>query len=349
MLALYHSGRQADALRVYQDGRRVFVDELGLEPSGQLQQLNAQMLRQEVPRPRQALPAADDAHFDEVAAALLGGRLVPVLGLDAASLAEGLAHRFDYPENGRELTRIAQFVAVTKGAGPLYDELRALLEGSAAPTPMHRFFAALPRVLRSRGLPHQLIVTTSYDLVLEHALLDAGEQFDVVSYIASGRDRGRFCHRDPGGETRVIDLPNTYATELSLDRRTVVLKLHGGLVDAGAADREDFVVTEDDYIRYLAQGDIGSAIPVGLTARLRRSHFLFLGYGMREWGLRLVLDRMCGGESLAYRSWAVLPALHPFERLLWRSRDVDLLEQPLDEYVASLARYVGLEEGEPSR
>src|SRR2546425_3254680 len=89
--------------------------------------------------------------------------------------------RFDYPENGRELTRIAQFVAVTKGAGPLYDELRSLLEASAAPTPMHRFFAVLPRVLRSRGLPHQLIVTTSYDLVLEHALLDAGEEFDVVS------------------------------------------------------------------------------------------------------------------------------------------------------------------------
>src|SRR2546425_2145883 len=38
--------------------------------------------------------------------------------------------RFDYPENGRELTRIAQFVAVTKGAGPLYDELRSLLERS---------------------------------------------------------------------------------------------------------------------------------------------------------------------------------------------------------------------------
>jgi DNA-binding SARP family transcriptional activator len=346
MLALYHSGRQADALRVYQGARRLFVEELGLEPSEQLQQLNAQMLRREVPRPRQALPTADEAHFDEVAGALLAGRLVPVLGLDAAPLAEGLAHRFDYPEGIRELTRIAQFVAVTKGAGPLYDELRSLLEASAAPTPMHRFFALLPRVLRARGLPHQLIVTTSYDLVLEQALLDAGEEFDVVAYVASGRDRGRFCHRDPSGATRVIDLPNTYATELSLDRRTVVLKLHGGLVDGGGADREDFVVTEDDYIGYLARGDLGAAIPVGLTARLRRSHFLFLGYGMREWGLRLVLDRMCGGEALAYRSWAVLPALHPFERLLWRSRDVDLLEQPLDEYVASLARYAGIDDGE---
>ena len=33
MLALYRSGRQADALAAYQDARRALVDELGLEPS----------------------------------------------------------------------------------------------------------------------------------------------------------------------------------------------------------------------------------------------------------------------------------------------------------------------------
>src|SRR5204863_5613780 len=98
----------------------------------------------------------------------------------------------------------------------------------------------------------QLIVTTSYDLALEQALLDAEEEFDVVSYVASGRDRGRFLHREPGGETHVIELPNEYATELSLNRRTVVLKLHGGL------DQDSVVVTEDDYIRYLVHGDIGA-------------------------------------------------------------------------------------------
>jgi hypothetical protein len=337
MLALYHSGRQADALQAYQDARRELVEGLGIDPSPQLQELNAQILRQEVPRPRLAAAAADESHFEEVADALLAGRLVPVLGMDIDTLGDRLAHRFGYGDDGRELTRVAQFVALTKGAGPLYDELRSLLESSHAPGPVHRFFAALPTVLRDRGLPHQLLVTTSYDLALEQALLDAGEELDVVSYIASGRDRGRFCHRDPSGGTRVIDLPNTYATELSLERRTVVLKLHGGV-----AEDESPVVTEDDYIAYLARGDVGAAIPVGLAARLRRSHFLFLGYGMREWSLRLVLDRMCGGEPLAYRSWAVMPAARPLERQFWRSRDVDLLEHPLEEYLGALARHVGI-------
>src|SRR5207248_1217347 len=33
MLALYRAGRQADALKTYHAGRRVLVDELGIEPS----------------------------------------------------------------------------------------------------------------------------------------------------------------------------------------------------------------------------------------------------------------------------------------------------------------------------
>ena len=44
MLALYRSGRQADALAVYADARRTLVDELGLEPSPQLRRLQAQIL-----------------------------------------------------------------------------------------------------------------------------------------------------------------------------------------------------------------------------------------------------------------------------------------------------------------
>ena len=47
MLALYRCGRQAEALKLYQDARRVLVDELGLEPGRALQQLEQEILRQD--------------------------------------------------------------------------------------------------------------------------------------------------------------------------------------------------------------------------------------------------------------------------------------------------------------
>jgi DNA-binding SARP family transcriptional activator len=47
MLALYRSGRQAEALAAYQTARRVLVDELGIEPSAALQELERAMLRQD--------------------------------------------------------------------------------------------------------------------------------------------------------------------------------------------------------------------------------------------------------------------------------------------------------------
>src|SRR5256885_4666249 len=55
MLALYRSGRQADALAAYQHARRALVDELGIEPGADLRQLEAKILRQD---PSLDLPAA---------------------------------------------------------------------------------------------------------------------------------------------------------------------------------------------------------------------------------------------------------------------------------------------------
>ena len=62
MLALYRSGRQAEALRAYQATRRVMVDELGIEPGPALRRLEQAILDQDAqldaPAPRRALPRA---------------------------------------------------------------------------------------------------------------------------------------------------------------------------------------------------------------------------------------------------------------------------------------------------
>ncbi len=82
MLALYRSGRQAEALEAYVMARRRLVDEVGVEPSAELRELHERMLRQDssllLPAPS---PAVTPTH----------GRPVPTPGRDGPTRARGRA------------------------------------------------------------------------------------------------------------------------------------------------------------------------------------------------------------------------------------------------------------------
>jgi DNA-binding SARP family transcriptional activator len=85
MLALYADGRQAEALEAYQDARRYLADELGLDPSPELQELERAILTQEAPRPVAAppVPATSPAEADDA----------PTAVAPAASPTEAAARR----------------------------------------------------------------------------------------------------------------------------------------------------------------------------------------------------------------------------------------------------------------
>jgi DNA-binding SARP family transcriptional activator len=354
MVALYRSARQAESLQAYHDGRRVLVDELGIEPGRPLQELFSRILRHD---PQLELGresgggSSGGEQLEAIRQALAAGRLVVVLGPgvnagETAGNGDGLPVRNELaarladvfacpPDHAIELTKVAQFVAVTRGVGPLYDELHSLLEAEHPPGPVHRFLAELPPLLRELGVAQPLIVTTNYDRTLEQAFRDTGEPVDVVTYVSLGRDRGRFLHRTAEGGVRVITTPNAY-TEVPLDERPVLLKIHGEVDLEPARDAESFVVSEDDYIGYLAEAGIGGVLPVTVAARLRRSHFLFLGYGLVDWSFRVFLQRLWPDEQPAYRSWAVEPDATALERDFWRRRAVELVDAPLDREVEQL-------------
>lgn len=301
-----------------------------------------------------------DSHYRTIVKALLDGRVIPLLGAgvnlygrpphaswqqglylpSGEELAAHLAKRFDYPSKDSEnLARVSQYVSVMTGSGPLYDELHELFDADYRPTPLHRFLAGLPMVLRQQRSPsYQLIITTNYDDALERAFREAGEPFDLVYYIADGDDRGKFRHFAPERKTPVlIEKPNKYAA-LSLERRTVIAKIHGAVDRRKPPDWDSYVITEDHYIDYLARADISNLIPATLAAKLRRSHFLFLGYGMRDWNLRVILHRIWGQQQLSWNSWAVHRDHEQVDQEFWRKRGVDTITIDLQEYVNGLER-----------
>lgn len=304
---------------------------------------------------------ADDLHYSRVAELLASGEVVPFLGAGAnlcdrpdeatwepgrvapssSELAGTLAEQSRFPDDDLDLLRVAQYVDAVLGERKLYRYLHSVFDADYPPTSVHGLFARLPRFLHESGHPKPLLVTTNYDDFIERALAAAGEPFDVVWYEAKrGRFHGHFLHRTTDGEIVPIEVPNEY-TGLDLDERTVILKLHGA-IDRIDSRRDSYVITEDSYIDYLVGGDVGEQIPFSLVERMEESHFLFLGYSMRDWNLRVILKRIWGARQLDLKSWAVQRAPtdsgeREVEEALWRDRgDVDLLYVPLKEYVSRL-------------
>jgi len=311
-----------------------------------------------------------------IARRLLQGRVVPVLGAgvnlsdrpsgatwrsgqylpDGRELAAALA-RPDFPEiDTQDLAQVAQYIAALEGEGPLCDRLHELFDADFPPTELHRFLASLSRRMRESAESEcMLIVTTNYDDSLERAFQTEGEPYDLVTYIASGRHRGLFRHTRPDGTSAVIDRPNEYI-DVGLDQRAVIAKMHGA-VDRAHCDRPDdggdrpasprhrpappradsFVITEDHYIDSLTHADITTLFPVKLAAKLHRSHFLFLGYSLRDWNLRVMLHRLrAKQDGRNYKSWSIQSDPSPIDRAAWDERGVDILGIPVKDFVAAM-------------
>jgi SIR2-like domain/TIR domain len=274
---------------------------------------------------------------------------------DTAELARHLAGHFRVGTETDDLARVSQHVALTEGRVDLYRALRDLLvKTNCEPSSAHRFIARLPGRLRDLGRErYQLVVTTNYDSALERAFDAAHEPYDLVVFVATGEHRGRFVHVpwwDPGGDgPRPITVPNEYV-DLPMDEdgaleRTVIVKLHGGGVDLGSGGphlRDNFVITEDDYIGYLTQSPVSSLIPLQVLNKIRDSHFLFMGYRMRDWTLRVFLQRIWGEQQVEARSWAVEePGLDVLERELWDHIGVHVVEATAGEFLTGLERELG--------
>ena len=167
--------------------------------------------------------------------------------------------RSPFPTTG-PWTRARVAVRGDDAGRPALRRVARAIRGRRRADASHRFLARLAPILRERAAPadreHELRPRA-------RARVRGGGRGARHRRLRRSGSAARTLLASPAGEApRPIDVPNTYATELSLERRTILLKLHGAVDPLPEREWESFVITEDDYIDYLGHSELTAVVPV---------------------------------------------------------------------------------------
>ena len=224
---------------------------------------------------------------------------------DSTTLAEELRRRLareleedNRSANGNTLAALAQQYEDTEGFGPT--TLRATAEMALtsrlySPSSVHEQLAALP---------FSLIVTTSQDSLLEQALKAAGKAPVTQRYHLRGDKR----------ENPEFVVPGSPASP-------VVFHLFGS-----AEEPSSLVLSENDVLDFLIRVvSERPPLPNSLLRVLKRigQSFLFVGFGIRHWDLRILLKILLRALELNRSGPAV--AAEPLDSLIPSDRDEMIL------------------------
>jgi DNA-binding SARP family transcriptional activator/Tfp pilus assembly protein PilF len=203
MLALYRSGRQAEALAAYQQARHVLIDEVGAEPGRELGELHQRMLAAD---PTLALSRSP-------ATAVGGARVAPPRQLPAgvpqftgrAGELELLTRLLDHASGDRQGVARISAVSGTAGVGKTAlaiqwahqvaecfpdGQLYVNLRGYDPAQPMPAAYA-LARFLRAMGVPGQDIPSDEDERAARYRSLLAGKRMLIVLDNAGSADQVR--------------------------------------------------------------------------------------------------------------------------------------------------------------
>src|SRR5580692_531201 len=220
---------------------------------------------------------------------------------DGTTLAEELRRRLareleedDRSATGTTLAALAQQYEDTEGFGPT--TLRATAEMALtsrqySPSSVHEQLAALP---------FSLIVTTSQDTLLEQALKAAGKAPVSQRYHLRGDKR----------ENPEFVVPGSPASP-------VVFHLFGS-----AEEPSSLVLSENDVLDFLIRVvSERPPLPNSLLRVLKRigQSFLFVGFGIRHWDLRILLKILLRSLELNRSGPAI--AAEPLSGLLPPDRE----------------------------
>ena len=264
--------------------------------------------------PGQSDPKKQKPPYPILASALMDGEVVPFLGAGVNSgvfptggaLSRSLARECSFPSERdndlEDLAKVSSYFVEVGSRIYLRRYLRKTFCTDIQDKPttreqpidnVHDYLA----YLAGRAKP-SLIVTTNYDDLTEAAFRKAGRPFDLVIHptdrdewkaaVLWWEDLGTDKVADAAKRFKAVDPSKLY---INLDKKTVIYKMHG-TVHRQRRGLDSYVITEDDYIEFLARMTTQTAVPAHFIRHFQSRRFLFLGYSLRDWNFRVVLRNL---------------------------------------------------------
>lgn len=305
--------------------------------------------------------------YGEIADLLRQGLVVPFLGAgvnfgtrppstpwDEASspflpsggeLARFLARKSNFPSSDEhdlsDLAKVSSYFVETTARRRLRDRLHEIFDREFTVGDLHAFLAEIPAPL--------LIVTTNYDDLAERAFETRGRPYDLVIHPTDRKDvQASVLWWKHGASEPDAVPPNKLFIDLKAT--TVIYKMHG-TVDRRHGKWDSYVITEEDYVDFLSRMTSQTAVPSLFMRHFQTRHFLFLGYGLRDWNLRVVLKNLrtvlptgpnagADGDDLEeLRSWAIQAQPSDLEVELWNARRVKIYDVDIISFVKRLREH----------
>jgi hypothetical protein len=249
----------------------------------------------------------------------------------SSEIAYHLASEVNLPAHQEsELTEIAQIMRVMLGRPLLRERLHSIFAQNYRYTALHEFIASVPA--------NQLIMTTTYDDLLEQAFRAQGYPFDLIIYPSDNEEwRGAVLYLPHGAAEAEPFAPNKLF--INLNQTTAIFKLHG-TVNSQDASLDSFVIDEDDCSTFLTRVASKKAIPAIFAAHIRTRYLLYIGYSLHDWSARLILSQL-EKDILPVTlnrlpSWAIQKDVSPIERRLWEKRNTTIYDIEIGEFIDRL-------------
>jgi hypothetical protein len=248
----------------------------------------------------------------------------------ASELAQCFSDEANFPKDeSRELTKVTQYFSTVIGRTPLQRRLHEIFSFAQAPGKLHEYLA------EAAAAHPLLIVTTNYDDLVERAFDKVNRPYDTVVHVTRQSSASVLWQPHGGAPQQVL----AKKLDIDISKTSVIYKIHGAIDRAAGQPNAHYVITEDDYVDFLATMTRGVAIPSIFAKPFQERPFLFLGYGLYDWNLRVVLNKI--DRELRrpgdIQSWAVEAQVKSLEKSLWIKRNVTVYDNlAIDDFVESL-------------